>query len=140
MTPGLSPAEKFLRAHRRRSAPSEWVLQRAVVRWCEGYGRGFVRGRFFAIPNGAVLWNAREGKRLKATGLKPGVPDMCFFRRDGRVLFIELKNGELGRLSENQRVWMALLEENMIPIVVCRNLMQVIGTVTDFFMPEKTTQ
>ena len=44
---------------------------------------------WFAIPNGGGR-SAIEGAILKATGVRPGTPDMCFIH-DGQPFFLELK-------------------------------------------------
>jgi|GEM_PF-1762502 len=42
------------------------------------------------------------GARLKRMGTKPGWPDYAFLGPRGAVLFLEIKRGSLGRLSEAQ--------------------------------------
>lgn len=58
------------------------------------------------VPNGGKR-NAAEAARLKAQGVKPGVPDIFLpIPRQGKHgLWIELKRREGGRLSEHQTEW-----------------------------------
>lgn len=61
---------------------------------------------FSAIPNGAVLAGDRiaRGKqmnRMKATGLRPGAPDLFILAR-GQFIAIEVKSAT-GRLAEAQK-------------------------------------
>jgi VRR-NUC domain len=53
-----------------------------------------------AIPNGG-LRNARVAQQLKAEGLQPGMPDLCFAMEEGRCNWIELKTDK-GSLSDFQ--------------------------------------
>jgi hypothetical protein len=67
----------------------------------------------YAVPNGATT-GKREGARLKAEGLKAGVPDLCLPVARGRWhgLYVEMKrqNGTVRDLSPAQRRWLAALE------------------------------
>jgi hypothetical protein len=136
MPRALTDAERFQRAYRRKPARNEFCLQKSVVKWCNGVGSGFVRGRFFASANGGSLrGGAIAWKRLADTGAKAGVPDLCFFRRDGRVLFVELKNGSSGVLSPAQKEWARMLEENRIAFALCRTLAEAVAAVTHFYLP-----
>lgn len=54
---------------------------------------------WFAVPNGGLRNNAVAGK-LKAEGVKPGVPDILIVYQ-GRLICIELKTAE-GILSDVQ--------------------------------------
>jgi hypothetical protein len=53
-----------------------------------------------AIPNGG-LRNVRVAQMLKAEGLQPGMPDLCFAMEGGRTNWIELKTNK-GALSDYQ--------------------------------------
>lgn len=71
---------------------------------------------YFSIPNGANKASYAARATFKATGLKPGVPDLfvCkpifkpFYHKCG--LFIEIKT-EKGVVSVEQRKWLKALEE-----------------------------
>jgi hypothetical protein len=133
----LTDGEKFQRTYSRRPARNEHCLQRSVIRWCRGVGAGYVRGRVFSIPNGSALrGGAIAWKRLADTGATPGVADLCFLRRDGRVLFAEMKNGTSGVLSPAQIAWARLCEENRIQYSVCRTLAEAVTTVIAFYSGE----
>ena len=60
------------------------------------------------------------GARLKAVGLKPGVPDICLpVARGGYIgLYIENKYGK-NRPTENQKEWLRALREAGHLTAVC---------------------
>lgn len=60
---------------------------------------------FFHVPNGSQLANARrQGARLKALGVRPGVPDLVIVLPNGRTAWVELKSAT-GKLSDYQAGW-----------------------------------
>lgn len=63
-----------------------WAIRPEVVR--------------FAIPNGG-LRNFKVAQKLKAEGVLPGVPDLCFAVEDGKACWLEMKTDK-GRLSDTQ--------------------------------------
>lgn len=64
---------------------------------------------FSAIPNGGHRTKAAAGK-LRAEGVRPGVPDYVILVRDVGTIWIELKNSA-GRLSPAQREWADLIAD-----------------------------
>lgn len=76
--------------------------------------------RMFAIPNGGLRHKATAG-RLKATGVKSGVPDIMLPVSVGRWLglFVELKRKSGGRVSPEQKDWIAALTSNGYRVYVC---------------------
>lgn len=64
----------------------------------------------YHIPNGGSRHKA-EAARLRAEGVRAGVPDLCLpVPRGGfHGLYIELKRLRGGRLSEQQRAWLDAL-------------------------------
>lgn len=74
---------------------------------------------FFAIPNGG--WrHVRTAVKLKAEGVKPGVPDTCLpVARNGRAgLWIEFKAGR-NKPTALQDEWKAKLEAEGHHVEVC---------------------
>jgi hypothetical protein len=63
-------------------------------------------GLLFAVPNGG-LRNIRVAMKLKAEGVKRGVPDLCLpvSRMCFHGLFIELKAGK-NKPTEEQTAWL----------------------------------
>lgn len=97
--------------------------QVALCRWWSLYARThrFPESLLFAIPNGGRR-DAVTGARLKAEGVRAGVPDMFLAvpRKNAPGLFLELKKQQGGRVSENQKIMHAALTEAGYPVCVCR--------------------
>ena len=74
----------------------------------------------YHIPNGGSR-NKIEAGRLKAEGVKAGVPDLCLpvARGQHHGLYIELKRKKGGRTSEKQSAWIDALEKQGYKAVVC---------------------
>ena len=65
-----------------------------------------------AIPNGGWRHPA-TGKKLKAEGLKPGVPDLCLpvARHGYNGLYLEIKS-QKGRVRKEQRWWLEMIKND----------------------------
>ena len=86
----------------------ESALQASIISLLAVYERQ-KRLSYCAIPNGSVLagneaQRAIQMRKLKATGLRPGVPDILIILPGGRCAFAELKSDK-GRLSAAQEGW-----------------------------------
>ncbi len=111
----------------------ESQLQQALMRWWSVAHAGLYcpEELLFAIPNGGVR-NIATAVRLKREGVRAGVPDL-FLAAPGKSthgLFIELKAGKAGRVSESQRQMLNLLESHGYNCAVCRTLEQAIEAIT----------
>lgn len=75
----------------------------------------------YHIPNGGSRHKA-EAARLRAEGVRSGVPDLCLpVPRGGfHGLYIELKRLRGGRLSEQQRAWLDALGKQGYAVAVCK--------------------
>ena len=111
----------------------EHAEQAALFSWAD-----FARGRYtelvlmFAIPNGGHRHKA-VAVRMKAEGVKPGVPDICLPvpRGPWHGLYIELKT-EAGSVSREQRHWLALLSRQGYLAEVCRGWKQAQAVIEDY--------
>jgi hypothetical protein len=107
--------------HTKKNHFTEHQEQAALIEWCERLsGRYPDLALLFAIPNGGHRHPAVAAK-LKAEGVKPGVPDLFLAcpnwmgRRAG--LFIEMKRPG-GRLSAAQLAWHERLENQDYDVYV----------------------
>ena len=92
----------------------QWAEAMKVLRWPEV-------DLMFHVPNGGSR-NPAEAARLKAQGVKPGVPDLFLpIARNGyHGLFIELKRKTGGRTSPEQERIVRQLNQQGYKAVVCK--------------------
>jgi len=96
-----------------KNAETEHQIQTAVIQWwamtCHFFGLS--EKILFAIPNGGAR-HVLTGKKLKAEGVRSGVPDMMLAAPNDRYngLFIELKKPK-GRATKAQLEYIQLLRE-----------------------------
>lgn len=90
------------------------------------------------VPNGGFR-NVVTGKRLKAQGVKPGVPDVLIFDPVKHVegksyvgIAIELKRQKGGQLSMHQKNWLNYLRQCGWYTVVCKGADQAIDLLLNF--------
>ena len=88
---------------RKATRHDEDDLQAAVVRWWQHQYPEFA-GLLFAVPNGGQR-NAREGARMKAGGVIPGVADLILLVPRPHILLLELKI-KGGKVSDAQKAWL----------------------------------
>jgi len=127
---------------------SEHALQCQLVQWCRIQAKTMVQDRFFSVPNGAFLsGNASKraylASKLKAEGMKPGIPDLVFWKgKDAgcgtwqerpELLWLELKNGSAGRLSPEQKAVHAMLNGAGFTVLVIRTLEEGRNAITEFY-------
>ena len=87
----------------------------------------------FAIPNGGLRDKITAAK-LKATGVKAGVPDMMLpvARSDFHGLFIELKKGHKQRLTVEQDIWISNLCCEGYRCLICYGWEHAIETIIQY--------
>ena len=100
--------------------PHESAEQTAVFQWA-AYRTGVYPELelLYHVPNGGSR-NPIEAARLKAQGVKAGVPDLCLpVPRGGfHGLYIELKAGT-NKPTEKQTEWLAALDKQGYATFVC---------------------
>lgn len=94
----------------------------------------------YSIPNGAstggdALGRQIQGGKLKAEGLKRGVPDICVAWPYGGYagLYIEMKKPKKGRLSQDQLDWHTRLRKRGYKVVVAPHWQLAINEVSCYF-------
>lgn len=101
---------------------TEHEEQVALMRLVEMHkGRWPELEMLFAVPNGGDR-NMLVAKKLKAEGVKKGVPDLCLPIPRGvyHGLFIELKRQKGGVISPEQKAWIAALRGQGYRAEVCK--------------------
>ena len=102
---------------------------------CVNYYRlCYPKGLIFAIPNGGQR-NVIVATKLKAEGVLSGVPDLCIpiSKKGYNGLYIELKNGKAGKVSDNQKTIIGKLQNEGYLCEVCRSFDE-FKNVVDFYM------
>lgn len=86
----------------------------------------------YHVPNGGSR-NVVEAKRLKAQGVKSGVPDLVLPVARGKYhgLYIELKRSG-GRPSENQLWWISRLNDQGYAARICYGADEAISTIAKY--------
>jgi hypothetical protein len=97
--------------------PSENEEQRRLIQW---FKAAHPNTLFYAVPNGGRR-DLVTAAKLKATGVKPGVPDLVVpVPKNGyHGLYIELKRVKGGQLSQYQNDWITKLKANGYKAEVC---------------------
>jgi hypothetical protein len=95
---------------------------------------------YFAVPNGGPR-NLITAKKLKAEGVKAGVPDICIIS-DGMAFFLEVKRpktvlGDKGRLSAAQKDMIEKIEYAGGEVRVVYSVADVIEACIDWSLVKK---
>lgn len=114
--------------------PSEAEEQMAVFTWA-----AMERARLpelallYHVPNGGSR-HPVEAARMKAQGVKPGVPDLCLpaARHGCHGLYIEMKRKKGGVVSPEQREWLAALTAQGYRAIVCRGAEAAIDAIKEY--------
>ena len=89
------------------------------------------------VPNGGQR-NKVTAARLKAAGVKSGVPDICLPvpKDEFHGLYIELKYGK-NKPSENQKQWIEQLNKQGYKAKVCYGAEEAIAVIKEYLKVEK---
>lgn len=114
--------------------PTESTEQQCLFRWA--------RSQVCVHPELALLHHipnegkrsAAGGRRMKAEGLLPGMPDICLpVARGGKhALYIEMKRRTGGRLTEEQQRCQNLLEAQGNAVHTCKGWDEAVEVVLDY--------
>lgn len=117
------------RRSRRKASASEHDLQTACVQEFR-LRNPRLRDLLIAIPNGGQR-HVKVAAKLKAEGVVAGVPDLLLAVPAGEYhgLFIEMKNGSAGKVSEHQRRMMMILSQHGYKCEVCRTREEFFNTI-----------
>lgn len=117
---------------KKSGTPSEHAEQVTLVQWFN-LSYPALKGRLFAVPNGEHR-HVAVAARLKREGVVPGVPDLMLpVPSDGyHGLFIELKRAKGGRVSPEQKDWLAFLSEQGYRAEVCKGAAEAIAVIDSY--------
>ena len=117
-----------------RVIPTEHQEQVALFEWTAWMARRHPDLLLMhAIPNGGKR-DIRTAARLKAEGVKPGVPDIFLpVPKNGKHgLYIELKRSRGGTVSKEQEAWIRALSAQEYVCAVCHGHREAIRVITDY--------
>lgn len=111
-----------------KTKQSESYLQQSIITLLRNYEELYpALQTIFSIPNGIYLSGKNKFgiiHKLKAEGLKKGIPDLCLpvksKNKKFNILFVELKT-ETGKLSEEQIMIIDCLKKNGSCVEIIRN-------------------
>ena len=110
---------------------SEHGMQAAIFCWAQQNENQYPElKRLFHIPNGG--WrDKRTAGKLKATGVKKGVPDICLPIKRGLFngLWIELKKDDKQKVSDEQKEWIDFLRKQGFAALVCAGWQEAVQTI-----------
>jgi hypothetical protein len=118
---------------------SEDGHQLAIMQWCALNIQTYPDLKWlYHCPNGGSRHKA-EAVKLKALGVKPGVPDLHLPVKRGRYsgLIIELKKLKGGVVSEEQKDWLHHLNSQGFCAVVCRGWEEAVNCIKLYLNGEK---
>ena len=107
---------------------SEETIQQEVAAWPDA--KLPTTWRWYHCPNGGHRLKSVAAK-LKASGVKAGVPDCTILRANGAPIYIELKAFG-GVLTPSQKDWRDWCEKSQQPYRVCRSVGEVEAFLRDF--------
>ena len=130
----MTVPRRHRRVTRRTATRSESSEQKALVHWATLQARTTYPelALLYAVANGGRR-DVITGARLKAEGVRPGVPDLCLpvARGPWHGLYIELKASG-GHVSAVQREWIAALNAQQYHAVVCVGWQAAADTITAY--------
>lgn len=112
---------------------SESEEQQALFQWAEVMSRHYPKlSLLYHIPNGGARSKGTAG-RLKAEGVKSGVPDICLPVSNGKYhgLYVEMKI-KGNKPSPNQVKWIESLNEEGYKAVVCYGWQEAAKAIQDY--------
>ncbi|MDD6197471.1 MAG: VRR-NUC domain-containing protein [[Clostridium] aminophilum] len=112
--------------------------QMALMHWAAYYESEYPElVLLFHIPNGGTR-NKREAGRLKAAGVKAGVPDLCLPVPRGRWhgLWIEMKYGQ-NKPTVKQKDWIRRLRLQGYRVEVCYGQQEASEVILEYLEGEK---
>lgn len=114
--------------------PTESNEQQTLFEWARRMeGKWPELRMMYHIPNEGRR-TARNGARLKAEGLKSGVPDICLPvpRGEHHGLYIELKRRKNARVTTEQMEWIEGLVAQGYVAAICRGCDEAIEVITGY--------
>jgi len=122
--------------------PLEDLEQELVIRWSIGQADTWPELALLYHPANGGKRSKREAAKFKRMGVKPGVPDLHLpIARGGfHGLYVEMKRMDGGRVSSEQKVWLAALHAAGHCVAVCEGHEQAIAVLRDYLAADGCEQ
>ena len=123
---------------KRRKHPTEADEQAVVFSWARLVANQWPELHYmFHIPNGGHR-NRIVAAKMTGQGVKPGVPDIFLpiSRGNYHGLWIEMKAGHGGTVSDAQAAWIDYLRAQGYSVCVARGAEMAIGAITVYLTGE----
>ena len=114
---------------------SEHDQQVTVMRWSEVMVNRYQNlDLLYAIPNGGHR-HISVAKKLKAEGVKAGVPDLCLPVPSGEFhgLYIEMKDGAKKKPTKEQSWWCVRLTAAGYKVCICHSATEAIKAIENYY-------
>lgn len=114
--------------------PHESVEQTWLFRWAQVMSLTHPELKLLHhIPNGGSR-NKIEAAKLKAQGVRAGVPDICLPVPSGEYhgLYIELKKRDGGHVSDSQKEWLSALKGLGYRAEVCKGFDEAVAVIEEY--------
>ena len=124
--------------HTAMPVPTESVEQQQLFQWARmASGKHPELELLYKIPNEGKRTRA-NASRMKAEGLKSGVPDICLpvARGGHHGLYIELKRVKNSRVTQDQLGWIEALIAQGYVAAVCRGCDEAIRVIERYLSEE----
>lgn len=120
------------------NCPIEDTEQELVIRWSIGQIGTWPELALLYHPANGGKRGKQEAAKFKRMGVKPGVPDLCLpVARGGfHGLYVEMKRRDGGRVSSEQRTWLAHLTAQGYRALVAEGHEQAIALIRDYLASE----
>lgn len=111
--------------------PTEYEEQVYFIQYLEVLQRQGHKIKFTAIPNSTYTKSWSQKAKNKASGLRPGLPDL-FLIINSYPIFIEMKRTKRGVVSPKQKDWLQSLKDAGLDCYVCKGAQEAIEIVKKY--------
>jgi hypothetical protein len=120
-----------------KTYPTEHEEQVALCQWAAlSVKKHPALELLYAIPNGGHR-HITVAQRLKAEGVKPGIPDLCLPVARGPYygLYVEMKRKKGGRTSPAQQEWINKLRAEGYCVEICKGFEEARDAIINYLNP-----
>jgi len=135
-------AHKDAQQAKRAKPKTEYEEQKRLMKWARENVKIMPELTWlFHVPNGGAYAHqdgySVTGNKMKASGVKSGVPDLCLpiRRLPYSMLWIEMKRTKGGRVREAQSAWIEHLKHEGCKVEVCKGWQEARDIIKAYLTP-----